>query len=392
MTGQVVRGLLCVAVLSAAATVGWAFHHAVRPGRSPQLATWPQQRLVLRRAATTTTDDDVGRWVELGGNFILRPPPGTPAKALVHFLGGAFVGAAPHLSYRYLLSGLAEEGFLIVTTPYQLNFDYLEICDTILETFERAAKPLAQEYGALPVVGVGHSCGALLQVFVTCLFPDTPRAANALISFNNKPAKDAIPAFEELVVPLASAIMANTTEGERFRQSVSSARSLTDTVVDTLAGSVPASMSKGLLPEFKQGLQVLDQVPGLLGSISGGVREFSPTPDDTKESCRRMYRARRTLLIKFENDAIDESDELEQVLREAKDIMRLKRPMIEFDLKTKTITGTHVTPLTQDVFLPTPIDDIDPLMPVRSAARSNFLKTVDGVNIELVEWLGEFTP
>lgn len=68
-----------------------------------------------------------GRWEEMGGNFLLRPPNGQSPKALLHFLGGAFVGAAPHLTYNYLLSGLAEMGFLVVATPYPLNFDYLTV-------------------------------------------------------------------------------------------------------------------------------------------------------------------------------------------------------------------------------------------------------------------------
>lgn len=78
------------------------------------------------------------------------------------------------------------------------------MCDGILERFERAAVPLAAEYGALPVVGIGHSLGALLQLLITCLFPDTPRAANALISFNNKPVREAVPGFEELILPLVT--------------------------------------------------------------------------------------------------------------------------------------------------------------------------------------------
>lgn len=63
----------------------------------------------------------------MGGNFLLRPPNGQAPKALLHFLGGAFVGAAPHLTYNYLLSGLAEMGFLVVATPYPLDFDYLTV-------------------------------------------------------------------------------------------------------------------------------------------------------------------------------------------------------------------------------------------------------------------------
>lgn len=36
-----------------------------------------------------------------------------PAKAVVHFIGGAFVGAAPQLSYRLLLESLAARGLYV---------------------------------------------------------------------------------------------------------------------------------------------------------------------------------------------------------------------------------------------------------------------------------------
>jgi hypothetical protein len=127
---------------------------------------------------------------------------------LLHFLGGAIVGAAPHISYRYLLERLADQGYLIVATPYDLSFDHLSTCDAIISKFERIGAMLAQTYGALPVVGVGHSCGALLQLLITSLFPDTPRAANALISFNNKPISDAVPLFDEFFAPFFTYVAA----------------------------------------------------------------------------------------------------------------------------------------------------------------------------------------
>ena len=43
------------------------------------------------------------QWEELHGNYILRPtnnlssPSSTPPRALIHFLGGAFIGAAPDI-------------------------------------------------------------------------------------------------------------------------------------------------------------------------------------------------------------------------------------------------------------------------------------------------------
>jgi hypothetical protein len=51
---------------------------------------------------------------------------------------------------------------------------------------------------------LGHSCGSMLHMLITSLFPDTPRAANALICYNNRGVGEAVPFFEELVVPLFS--------------------------------------------------------------------------------------------------------------------------------------------------------------------------------------------
>lgn len=76
-------------------------------------------------------------WESLHGNFILRPPSQQQPRALIHFLGGAFIGAAPDLSYRYILEKLAQNGYLIVATPFNLSFDYLTTCDTIIGKFER---------------------------------------------------------------------------------------------------------------------------------------------------------------------------------------------------------------------------------------------------------------
>lgn len=41
-----------------------------------------------------------GRWIEDSGNYLLPPPENKEVVAVIHFLGGAFVGAAPHLTYR----------------------------------------------------------------------------------------------------------------------------------------------------------------------------------------------------------------------------------------------------------------------------------------------------
>jgi len=85
-----------------------------------------------------------GRWESLHGNYILRPPTTKKPRALIHFLGGALLGAAPQLTYRYLLERLSSKGYLVVATPYQLSFDHLVSCDEIIDKFEKVAPDLAR--------------------------------------------------------------------------------------------------------------------------------------------------------------------------------------------------------------------------------------------------------
>lgn len=51
-------------------------------------------------------------WQQVEGAWVLYPRHGQP-KAVVHFVGGAFVGAAPQLTYRLLLELLATKQLLV---------------------------------------------------------------------------------------------------------------------------------------------------------------------------------------------------------------------------------------------------------------------------------------
>ena len=50
-------------------------------------------------------------WQELSGSWVLIPPQ---PIALIHFLGGAFVGTAPNVTYRWLLGELDKNGYGII--------------------------------------------------------------------------------------------------------------------------------------------------------------------------------------------------------------------------------------------------------------------------------------
>ena len=341
-----------------------------------------------------------GNWIQADGNYILRPSIDidNPPIGVIHFLGGAFVGAIPHLAYKNLLESFSDAGYVVVATPYRLEFDYAKTCDSILDKFDRVAVELANQYGPLPVVGMGHSCGALLQSLITSLFPDAPRAANVLISYNNKPAKEAIPAFEELIVPLSSFYSNNYKNAVSFlhHRGLSLNDVLTtieESINEFISSSplVPSFVEYDLIPVLRESVEIVDQVPDILKMIGDGELEFVPSPGDTKEVCRRMYRARSTLLLKFENDSIDESEEIEKVLREANTIMRMKRPMIEMDVELKCLGGTHLTPLTQNLFIDVPaelsIPDILVKNQLRDLVEENLLLNVHDVKKEILNWL-----
>jgi hypothetical protein len=258
---------------------------------------------------------------------------------VIHFLGGGFVGAAPQLTYRYFLDTIAQRGYLIVATPYRTQFDHVESCNEIVGRFDAVARDLVLEYGPLPVIGMGHSLGALLQTLITSLFPDTARAVNVLMSFNNKLAAEAIPAFNELVVPFAELAASRAPEVGSF----TTVRAFSEQLLKDVY--VPDTDEGSILSALLQSLDLFDQLPAVLQSVAQGTREFSPSPSDTLEACRRMYRARHTLVLKFARDSIDESEGIARVLAEANGIMRMRRPLAEMEVVLRELRGTHLTPL-----------------------------------------------
>ena len=61
--------------------------------------------------------------------------------------------------------------------------------------------------------------------------------------------------------------------------------------------------------------------------------------------CFPGCRARRTLLVEYSDDPLDESGTLEELLDEARSVTRMKRPMVEIDLQRRVLDGGHAAPL-----------------------------------------------
>lgn len=360
----------------------------------------PSQASDLDLSIPTMLKDEgvgiIGRWKEVAGNFVSYPPDieSNPPRGIIHFLGGAFVGAAPHFTYRYLLDALCDNGYIVVTTPYRLAFEYVPICTGVLSKFDIVAAELSAKFGPLPVIGAGHSCGALLQTIIASELNVT-RAANVLISFNNKPAAEAIPNFDDQVAPISKLLMGtDNPNAVGARDAITAARNIFDGLLESVGTSeaAPQVVKNELVPAVKQGLEVADQIPDLLASIAAGTSEFTPTPKETREIARNQYRVNRTFVLQFENDAIDESPEIAGILRQAS-----MESSNEMEVELKVIGGTHVTPLTQNVFVDPPAFQFggqfnyqtvpDPLSPLRQQVRDDFLQTVNEVKTLIVQFL-----
>jgi len=281
-------------------------------------------------------------WEDVGGCQVLRPD-GKP-RALLHFLGGVFVSPAPQVAYRYMLESLAQSGYLVVATPFAVDFDYRKPAAEVYEKFTAAQLLLVEEFGELPQLTAGHSLGALMQVLLCSLYPDyaAQTCASALISYNNKPASDAIPLFKEAFVP-AFAPLEPLTRSQALldaRDQLRSLRRRSFAVAKNLAQVSPLTqlvMEESEVDAALRDGEVLaslaDQIPDVFSQIARGASEFSPSPAEMRELVGRSYRQEKPLVISFDVDGLDESDVLEETLPPAIGATRARLP------------GTHLTPL-----------------------------------------------
>ncbi|KAL8129380.1 hypothetical protein V2J09_018535 [Rumex salicifolius] len=293
--------------------------------------------------------------------LITPPPRGIKPRAIVKLLGGAFIGAIPQLTYGYLTELLAKDGYLVISVPYNVTFDHAQAATEIFQRFNVCLDSILAsglpdfsltpaDLVHLPLYSVGHSNGALLQVLAGSYFQEKIPKANVIISFNNRPATEAVPYFEQLG-PFVSD-MAPMAEASPVYPMIKSASDDAWKALREVAASV--------VNYDKEALKILErfvnQLPSVLDQIAQGTSEFKPAPLENRQLVEQSYNVHHTLLVKFNVDAIDETDLLEAALR----------PRIESiggRLEKITLNGTHITPCLQGPVWPvgnmyTPADAI----------------------------------
>jgi hypothetical protein len=268
-------------------------------------------------------------WREISGSWVLVPPQ---PIAVVHFLGGAFVGTAPNVAYRWLLTELGKAGYVVVATPFLNTFDHQAIARSVLNRFEIILERLQKQgeitNGLLPVYGLGHSLGCKLHLLIGSLY-EVERAGNILVAFNNYPVKQAIPFGEQL--------------------------------------------AQLQLDKFLTGVQKQLRQLNLQVDLNF---EFTPSPEETNLLIAENYRVRRNLLIKFSNDDIDQTLGLRPILNQQTADLVAYCPL----------PGNHLTPLGQDIQWETG-QEFSPLDAVGQWLKNSLSQDLRRLQKEILRWL-----
>ncbi|XP_059453868.1 uncharacterized protein LOC132184305 [Corylus avellana] len=279
--------------------------------------------------------------------LVIAPPKGVKPRAIIEFLGGAFIGAVPEVTYGYLMERLADEGFVVVSVPYNVTFEHSQAAAQVYEKFNACFRSIVSsglphanltsaQLVDLPLFSVGHSNGALLQLLMGSNFSDMIPKANAVISFNNRPATEAVPYFEQLG-PLVRQMMPVIESSPVY----SVARSASGDAWKMLLDVAGAMIAEGDQESLISMTNFVDQLPSVLNQVTQGTSEFKPTPSENRDCFKSSYNVQHTLLVKFNSDTIDETDLLEETLKPRVNV-------IGGTLEKVQLSGNHITPCIQE--------------------------------------------
>lgn len=232
---------------------------------------------------------------------------------VIHFLGGAFVATAPQISYREILEQISEEGFVIVATPFLNTLNHFTIARQVLNRFETAIERLKRDN----ILAQGYLPTYGLGHSMGCKLH---LLINSL--YDVERAGNILMSFN----------------------------------------NYPASQAIPFLEQFN-----ITPVFNV---------EFEPSPSETENIITKNYSISRNLLIKFDQDNLDQTTTLNYILQKQFQEM----------VTTKKLIGNHLTPLNQKIKWQetgfyTPIDAIGQWLNQEMSQNLNQLKK------EIVVWL-----
>ena len=232
---------------------------------------------------------------------------------IIHFLGGAFVATAPQVSYRSILEQLSKAGYGIVATPFLNTLDHFAIAREVLNRFETVLERLQK---------TGKLGKAYLPIYGV-----------------------------------------GHSMGCKLHLLIGSIYCV------ERAGNILISFNNYPVNKAIPFMEQLNLSPIL-------DVEFTPSPAETNCLIKDNYTVRRNLLLKFNQDNLDQTIDLNSLLKK-------RFPQM---VTMRTLTGNHMTPLSQKVQwqvgdLYTPIDAIGQWL------NQGISKNLQILNQELITWL-----
>ncbi|KAJ9510870.1 hypothetical protein QJQ45_027721 [Haematococcus lacustris] len=266
-------------------------------------------------------------------------------KGVVHFIGGAFAGAAPQVLYALLLELVAAGGYTLVATPYAVTFQHQSCAEALRAQFQLTLQELRGADSSwlapvdAPLLGLGHSNGSLMHLLIGSQHPDIT-AANVLMSFNNKQVQDAIP-IPGFLASLSPSIKA-LREAPLPVPLLPSPYAFPDaaTLLAGAASLIPRGLGLDDAGQISRAALALEQVGTVFGEVGDGTTDFSPTPAESQQIIRQGFRT-PSLFIRFADDTIDETFELAGLLQSS--------VADQGRVKTLVLPGSHITPCGGDI-------------------------------------------
>lgn len=239
--------------------------------------------------------------------------PRKEVKGIIHFLGGAFVATAPQISYRSILEHLSQEGYGIIATPFLNTFDHFAIAREVLNRFETVIARLQR---------------------------------------SNKLSQGYLPIYgvgHSMGCKL-HLLIGSLYDVERAGNILIS------------FNNYPASRAVPLMEQFNS-----NPILNL---------EFTPDPSETEKLICEQYIVRRNLLLKFTQDDLDQSVNLNKVLENRFPNMVVLR----------TIKGNHLTPLNQKIQWQIG-DSFTPIDAIGQWFNQGISRDLQNLQRELIIWL-----
>lgn len=321
-------------------------------------------------------------WYDMEGCSVLLPPQDQVVpRAIVHFLGGFVAGSAAPLAYGRTLSTLADAGYLVVVSPIPaLQTNHSNIAASVAQSFTRCYQNQLlrlmgdrEEALKVPIVGLSHSLGGKIQALMASRKEDRkklpPRIGNIFLAFNNygfqqsmEMSQSQAAGFDPKLKEAVDAI--NTPEVQNIvdmAKEVSSAPSAVGDMLFGAFGNMAAAaletagsrngedapkmndeererFGKAVAGRIKQAMG--KQVDAVSQQVSDKINEvmeleFDPSPEQTFSLITGGYNVQDNVLIRFSDDEIDQSHQLEAALN-------LRGGC---DVEVMTVAGNHITPI-----------------------------------------------